>query len=145
MSRENTWALVVEDDALHLIAVTMLLKELQLPYKRNTTGLNVLQQTRAMSPRPGIILLDMNLPYENSFTICMAIRSDPALVRVPVIAMGGREWLDRRQELRARGFTAVVEKPLSRKQFKGLLQAILAGKPGWLDIEQPNSTTSSGR
>jgi CheY-like chemotaxis protein len=79
---KNASALVVEDDALNLVAITNLLKELNIQYKRNTTGMDVLQQARAMQPLPDVILLDMDLPYSTPYTICTAIRSDSLLAHI---------------------------------------------------------------
>lgn len=126
--KSETWALVVEDNALHLVAVTTLLKELNISYKRNTTGIDVAQQARAMQPLPDLILLDMDLPYSDSVAICQSIQSVPALKQIPVVAMGGDEWLGRWSHLRAKGFSGFIHKPLSHKQFKETVETMLSAQ-----------------
>jgi|GEM_PF-1000977 len=130
---ENTWALVVEDDAHDLFAVTRLLQELHIQYKRNTTGRDVAQKAREMQPHPDVILLDLDLPDANTFDICDALHSDDVLANIPVVAIGGAGWMGNSESLRDCGFAGFIRKPLPRKQFGQLLQAILDGKSIWSD------------
>ena len=128
---ENTWALVVEDDAHDLFAVTRLLQELHIQYKRNTTGKDVAQKARDMQPRPHVILLDMDLPDADTYDICGAIHSDDVLANIPVVALGGPGWKGDEASLKACGFAGFIRKPLPRKYFAHLLQDILDGKTLW--------------
>lgn len=128
---ENAWALVVEDDAHDLLALTHLLQELHVQYKRNTTGKDVAQKAREMQPQPDVILLDMDLPDASTFEICEAIRADGALASIPVVALGYGQWTAYENSLQASGFTGFICKPLPRKQFAHLLQAVLDGKSVW--------------
>jgi CheY-like chemotaxis protein len=128
---ENTWALVVEDDAHDLFAITRLLQELQVQFKRNTTGKDVALKAREMHPRPDIILLDMDLPDASTFDICDAIHSDDILSTIPIVAIGSAKWCSSQQALRSCGFAGFIQKPLPRKNFGHLLQEILDGKTIW--------------
>jgi CheY-like chemotaxis protein len=128
---ENTWALVVEDDAHDLFAVTRLLQELHIQYKRNTTGKDVAQKAREMQPRPNVILLDMDLPDADTFDICGAIHSDDVLANIPVVAVGSSQWRGDEGSLKDCGFAGFIRKPLPRKHFAHLLQDILDGKSIW--------------
>jgi len=128
---ENTWALVVEDDAHDLFAITRLLQELHVQYKRNTTGKDVARKAREMQPRPDIILLDMDLPDANTFDICGDLHSDEVLSTIPVVAIGSAKWCAAEADLRACGFAGFIRKPLPRKSFGQLLQHILDGKVIW--------------
>jgi CheY-like chemotaxis protein len=130
---ENTWALVVEDDAHDLFAITRLLQGLHVQFKRNTTGKDVAQKAREMNPRPAIILLDMDLPDASPFDICDAIHSDEVLSTIPVVAIGSSQWLSEEDNLKSCGFAGFIAKPLPRKHFGSLLQDILNGKSVWSD------------
>jgi chemosensory pili system protein ChpA (sensor histidine kinase/response regulator) len=128
---DNLWALVIEDDAHSLIAISNLLREQGIHFKRNTTGAHVLEQLRGMQPRPDFILLDLNLPQANAFEVATAIRHDPHLGDIPIICLGEREthhFLERAQECGCHGFLA---KPLPRHQFAELLRRILNGGQFW--------------
>ena len=128
---ENAWALVVEDDAHDLLALTRLLQELHVQFKRNTTGKDVAQKARDMQPRPDIILLDMDLPDASAFDICEDIHSDEVLASIPVIAIGESKWASLENSLQTCGFSGFICKPVPRKQFGQLLQDILNGKSVW--------------
>jgi len=41
----------------------------------------------ADSPRPGLVLLDINMPRKNGFEVLTAIREDPRLRSIPVIML----------------------------------------------------------
>src|SRR5678815_5996360 len=62
---------------------------------------------RSRYPLPGVILLDLNLPMVNGFTVLAWIRSHPKLKRIPVIiwtASSRDEDVERAFELGAAGF-----------------------------------------
>jgi CheY-like chemotaxis protein len=128
---ENAWALVVEDDAHDLLALTHLLQELHVQFKRNTTGKDVALKARTMQPRPDVILLDMDLPDASPFDICDDIHSDEVLATIPVVAIGEIKWASLEHSLQACGFSGFICKPLPRKQFGQLIQDILNGKSVW--------------
>jgi CheY-like chemotaxis protein len=123
---ESKWALVVEDDAHSLVAISSLLRDLGIRFKRNTTGANVPQQIAEMQPLPDFVLINLDLANGEAFTIQRRIRSIPALRTIPVIALASAEDLQLRQQVERAGFAALVFKPLPRNQFGDLLQRILA-------------------
>lgn len=127
----DSWALVVEGDAHSLIAIASLLKELGIRYKRNTTGAAVVEMALAMKPQPALILLDLNLPYADSFHILTTLKRHRVLRSIPVIALTS----DDAERLASRsyraGFAAFLHKPLPRKKFGTVLQRVLAGESVW--------------
>jgi CheY-like chemotaxis protein len=120
---EHKQALIVEDDAHNLLALGSLLKGLNIHYKRNTTGADVLQQARRV--QPDFILLDMDLPYGDPFAIYAKLRRDSDLKNVPVIAIGDSRLL---KELHPRilksGFAACLAKPIAPRALEDQLKAI---------------------
>lgn len=119
-------ALIVEDDAHNLLALGSLLKSLNIHFKRNTTGADVLQQARRV--RPDFILLDMDLPYGDPFSIYAKLRQDRDLKNVPVIAIGDSHLLD---ELKPRilkyGFADSLTKPIGPRTLEDSLKKIFKG------------------
>ena len=128
------WGLVVEDDAHSLIAVTAIFKELGIQYKRNTTGAQVAHQLHTMHPKPNFILISMDLSEGDPFAICQAIRRDPLLARIPVIAMGSVNAIGLQPQLKVCGCVGFLLKPLPRKQLGRLIARILAGEEIWQEM-----------
>jgi CheY-like chemotaxis protein len=141
MAFNNMWAFIVEDDAHSLIAISSILRELGITYKRNTTGAGVVQQLLSMQPCPDFILLDLSLPLADPFELTDSIRSDPALCDIPIICLGEivlgeivldeigtNHTIERAQKC---GCTSYLAKPLPRRQFADLLRRILDGEQLW--------------
>ncbi len=123
-------AFVVEDDAHSLIAIGSILKSLGIAYKRDTSGGVVVAKVRLMFPRPSFILLDMDLPGGDPYTIVRDLKADPALTHIPVIAISDSSLLAVEQ-VREAGFAGYMTKPLPRREFGALLERILAGEQIW--------------
>jgi len=124
----DRWAFVVEDDAHNLHAISNLLKDMGISYKRNTTGQDVPDKVRSMQPRPTFLLLDMDLPLGDPFDILEALKADPDLAEIPVIAMADDARLGEQPQVRLAGFAGFVGKPLPRKHFNDLLERALSGE-----------------
>lgn len=125
---DQKWALVVEDDAHSLVAISSILRELGIRFKRNTTGANVPQQMREMNPPPHFVLLDIDLPNGDAFIIQQRIQATPALRSIPVIALASESDLEAREQVERAGFSALVLKPIPRREFVSLLERLLANE-----------------
>ncbi len=128
---ENKWALVVEDDAHNLLAISGLLRDLGVRFKRNTTGANVLEQLRAMQPTPDFIILDVDLPHGDAFTIKERLRADAKLRNIPVITIGEGALADQPPQVLHAGFAGYIPKPLPRKRFGDIIRRVLSGEQVW--------------
>lgn len=83
------------------------------------------------SPRPGIILLDLNMPRKDGREAIAEIKRDPDLKRIPVIVLTtskAEEDIVRTYELGASGY---VTKPVS---FDGLIEVMRTIGRYWFDI-----------
>jgi CheY-like chemotaxis protein len=131
MAFSNMWAFIVEDDAHSLIAISSMLRELGITYKRNTTGAGVVQQLLGMNPFPDFILLDLSLPLADPIELTNSIRRDPALHDIPIICLGEGDIHQLIERAQQAGCTAFLAKPLPRRQFGDLLRRILDGEQLW--------------
>jgi CheY-like chemotaxis protein len=90
------------------------------------------------SPRPGVILLDLNMPKKDGFEALTEIRSDPDLRHIPVVILTtskAEEDIYRGYDLGANSF---VTKPVT---FEGLVDAMSALGQYWFEIvELPTET-----
>ena len=137
----NCWALVVEADAHSLIAISALLRDLGIHYKRNTTGSSVVEQALSMQPHPTFVLLDLDLPHGDAFHIITALKAHPALAAIPVIAIADDSALSLAPRTRHLGFAGFLPKPLPRRNFADLLERILDGEQVW----QTSPQATAGR
>jgi CheY-like chemotaxis protein len=83
------------------------------------------------SPRPGVILLDLNMPKKDGLEALEEIKNDPDLRRIPVVVLTtskAEEDIIRSYNLGVSGFIA---KPVT---FGGLVEAIKALGRYWFEI-----------
>lgn len=83
------------------------------------------------APRPGLILLDLQMPRMDGFQTLEQIRSDPSFTRIPVVVMttsGADEDIARSYDA---GANSYVRKPVT---FEGLVDAVRAMGRYWLEI-----------
>lgn len=63
--------------------------------------------------KPNLILSDLSMPKIDGWGLLSAIRTDPALAEVPVIALTAHAMTGDRERGLAAGFTSYLTKPLS--------------------------------
>ena len=83
------------------------------------------------APRPGLILLDLNMPRMDGREALKKIKSDPDLRRIPVIVLTTSEAEQDVWESYDLGAGAFVTKPVT---FDGLADAIQALGDFWFEI-----------
>jgi CheY-like chemotaxis protein len=76
------------------------------------------------APRPGLVLLDLNLPGLHGLEVLAAIKSDPDLMSIPVVVLSSSRHPDDIQRSYARHANAYIVKPLDFDGFSGVIQAI---------------------
>jgi CheY-like chemotaxis protein len=85
----------------------------------------------AESPRPGLILLDLNMPRKDGREALSEIKSDPELRNIPVIVLTtsrAEEDVFRTYEL---GVSSFITKPVT---FEGLVDAMKVLSEYWFEI-----------
>ncbi len=122
---KNKVVLVVEDEALNLIAIASILDKLNMRYKRNTSGADVIGQAQKMKPHPDVILLDMDLPRGNSLEIYDALKDSWELRDIPVIALAAGSLPSAMlNEIEVREFAGAIPKPFSEQAVKQVLRQV---------------------
>jgi chemotaxis family two-component system response regulator Rcp1 len=78
----------------------------------------------AGSPRPDLILLDLNLPRMDGREVLAAIKRDPALRRIPVVVLTTSEAERDILEAYQLHANAYIVKPVDLDQFLGVVRSI---------------------
>jgi CheY-like chemotaxis protein len=85
----------------------------------------------ANSPRPGLILLDLNMPRKDGREALKEIKSDPKLRQIPIVVLTTsktEEDIYRSYDL---GVNSYITKPVS---FEGLVDIVITLTRYWLKI-----------
>jgi CheY-like chemotaxis protein len=85
----------------------------------------------ASAPRPGVILLDLNMPRKDGREALREIKADPELRAIPVVVLTtsrAEEDIARSYELGANSF---ISKPVT---FEGLVSVVRGLGQYWFDI-----------
>ena len=94
------------------------------------------------APRPGIILLDLNMPKMDGREALAEIKADPDLKRIPVVVLTtsqAEQDIFRTYEL---GVNSFITKPVT---FAGLVEVMQAFSHYWFEIvDLPNGRPGSG-
>lgn len=85
----------------------------------------------ADSPRPDLILLDLNLPKKNGREVLEEIKADPDLKRIPVVILTTSD--DEKDILQAYDLhvNAYITKPVDLDQFIKIVEAV---EDFWLSV-----------
>jgi CheY-like chemotaxis protein len=78
----------------------------------------------ADAPRPGLILLDLNLPRRNGLDVLAELKADPELLVIPVVVLTtsqAQEDILRSYSLHANAF---ITKPVDFDNFIGVVRQI---------------------
>ncbi|HWF49288.1 MAG TPA: response regulator [Solirubrobacteraceae bacterium] len=94
------------------------------------------------APRPGIILLDLNMPKMDGREALAEIKADESLRRIPVVVLTTSN--DEQDVLRSYdlGVNSFITKPVT---FAGLVEAMSAWSRYWFElVELPNGEADNG-
>ena len=123
--------LLVEDDPGDILMTREAFEfyKIRNPLHVVTDGEQALQFVRrtgpfAAAPRPGLILLDVNLPRVSGLEVLAELKRDPDLLRIPVVILTtsqAEEDILRSYQLHA---NAYVSKPVDFEQFIAAIRQI---------------------
>ena len=92
ISKKDIVIMVVDDESINLQIVDGMIK---LENYRSILINDPLEvQSKAESEQPDIILLDVNMPIKDGFSVCKELKSDPETKNIPVLFLSGRSTTD---------------------------------------------------
>jgi len=74
--------------------------------------------------RPGLVLLDVNMPGMSGFEVLQAMKADPALLSIPVIVLTVSCSEDDIERAYAGGAVSFVQKPVGLERFRTVVQGL---------------------
>lgn len=84
-----------------------------------------------VSPRPGLILLDLNMPRKNGREALKEIKEDPVLSSIPVIVLTTSQAEDDIAQAYSLGANSYISKPVT---FEGLVEVMRGLRHYWFEI-----------
>ncbi len=115
--------LVVDDTDDNLTLMIYLLRAAGHEAISAATGEQALAQ--AALHHPDLIMLDVQLPDTDGYTVLTRLREDPRLEKVPVIAVTAYAMVGDRDHALAAGFNAYLAKPIDPYTFAGIVDSHL--------------------
>ena len=128
--------LLIEDDDVDTMTVRRALKDLGATHPLDCVtngeeGLIFLRDPANF--RPGLILLDLNMPRMNGLEFLAEMKADPALKYIPVVVLTtSKEETDRMVSFR-HSVAGYMVKPVDYRQFVEIMRVI---RDYWMTSEQ---------
>ena len=123
----NTSILLVEDNHIDVITIQRALKDLHITNHLDIVGNGVEALTFLRNPenkKPGIILLDLNMPKMNGIEFLKAVKQDDNLKMIPVIVLTtSKEERDKVNSFKL-GAAGYMIKPVDYHQFLKVIKTI---------------------
>jgi HAMP domain-containing protein/CheY-like chemotaxis protein len=114
-------ALLVDDDARNIFALSSVLERRGMDVLTATTGreaISLLEADTGIS----IVLMDIMMPEMDGYETMQAIRSDPSLRRLPIIALTAKAMKGDRERCLEAGASDYLAKPVNTEQLLSALR-----------------------
>lgn len=136
MRPDEAYVLVIEDNANNLMVTTDFLRMIGVKYiNARASGWQALKLAENLS-RVDLILLDLQLPYEDGYTVLGRIRANPKFRDTRVVAVTANVFPQEEARVRKAGFNGFIGKPLDMEVFPRQIQALLDGREIWMTSAQ---------
>ncbi len=123
--------LLVEDNPGDILLTKEALSHMELPFFIHTAGDGVhamrflrKQDKYADTPRPDIIILDLNLPVKDGREVLAELKADKNLRRIPVIVLSTSNRQQDITDVYDLGANSYIVKPIDFDEFCDIVKAI---------------------
>lgn len=120
-SKFNVNILLVEDNLINQKIAKMMLEDFGCHVDVVDNGKEVLSRIPDLLQYQ-LIFMDVGLPDISGFDIVTALRKEPSLKKIPIVAMTAHILERDRQQAFAAGMNKVVAKPISYDEIEGVLE-----------------------
>lgn len=115
--------LIIEDNEQNLYMLRFLLERHGFTVVDARDGLAGI--ATAAKLRPDLILLDLQLPEMDGYSVATRLRSYPQLATTPVVAVTSYAMVGDRERVLAAGANGYIEKPIDPERFVEQIRAFL--------------------
>jgi len=123
----NRSVLLIEDNEQNRYLATFLLERNGFAVTAASDGLHGIELAATLAP--AIILLDIQLPAMDGYAVARALRQNPALAKVPIIAVTSYAMPGDRDKAVAAGCDGYIEKPIDPDRFVDEIRQFLPSEP----------------
>ena len=119
--------LLIEDNEQNLYLATFLLEQNGfnvIPARSGPEGIEL-----ACRIQPDLIILDIQLPQMDGYAVAQALRQNPDLKAVPIVAVTSYAMVGDRERTLEAGCNGYLEKPINPDTFNGEIQRFLKAQP----------------
>ena len=116
--------LIVEDHADNLFTIAAILSELGCEYLEARDGLEGVRMARLH--RPGLILMDIQLPVLSGVDAASALKADASTADIPIVALTAKTMKGDRERILAAGCDDYVSKPIEPGEIERVVREWLA-------------------
>lgn len=119
--------LIIEDNDRNLYLATFLLEQSGFKVVAARSGPEGI--ALATQRPPDLILLDIQLPQMDGYTVARELRLKPALKDIPIVAVTSYAMVGDRERALQAGCNGYIEKPINPDTFKSEIEKYLKPKP----------------
>jgi CheY-like chemotaxis protein len=125
--------LLIEDNAQNRYLVRFLLEQRGHEILQAETGPRGLELAAEM--RPELILLDIQLPGMDGHAVARALKSNPELSAIPIVAVTSYAMVGDREKCLEAGAEGYIEKPINPESFVLEVERFLLPRDQWAASE----------
>ncbi len=118
--------LIIEDNEQNLYLTTFLLEKQGFDVVQARTGLQGLEL--AVSQKPDLILLDIQLPVMNGYEVAGRLKQDVETRSIPIVSVTSYAMAGDREAILAAGCEGYIEKPIDPDSFVAQVKSFLPGQ-----------------
>jgi len=116
--------LIIEDNEQNLYLATFILEKYGYEVHAARNGQEGIDISGAV--KPDLILLDIQLPVMDGYTVARHLRANPELEGVPIIAVTSYAMAGDREKAISAGCTGYIEKPINPDTFMAQIEEHLS-------------------
>jgi two-component system cell cycle response regulator DivK len=116
--------LVIEDNRQNMYLCTFILKSHHHEVIQAFSGAEGIEC--AVKNLPDLIILDIQLPEMDGYSVARAIKENPDACRIPIVAVTSYAMAGDRERVLAAGCRGYIEKPINPQTFMQEISAHLA-------------------